>query len=59
MLASDKIKNAFEAICDEIEKIDTVNLDDNTKESLRLIRSIAKHQSDIRQSTKGSCTAKE
>lgn len=57
MLSTDKIKNAFAAICEEIEKLDEEQLDDKTLQALKTIRSIAKHQSDIRESKKGSCKA--
>ena len=57
MLSTDKIKNAFAAICEEIEKLDEEQLDDKTRQTLKTVRSIAKHQSDIRDSKKGSCKA--
>ena len=57
MLASDKIAKAFEAICEEVDKIKKDDLSDKTKKRLRTIVSIAKHQSDIRGLQQGSCKA--
>ncbi len=59
MLSTDKIKNAFTAICEEVEKLENVELDDETRNTLNTIRSIAKHQSDIREAKKGSCKASQ
>lgn len=57
MLSTDKITNAFAAICEEAEKIQSQNVSDEVKTGLATIVSIAKHQSDIRGAAKGSCTA--
>ncbi len=59
MLSTDKIKKAFAAICDEVEKLENKKLDDKTRKTLNKIRSIAKHQSDIRKAKKGTCKAKK
>ena len=55
MLSTDKITNAFKAICEEAEKINSNGVSDEVKAGLSTIISIAKHQSDIRGATKGSC----
>ena len=57
MLASDKIAKAFEAICEEVDKIKKDKLSGKTQKRLKTIVSIAKHQSDIRGAKKGSCAA--
>jgi hypothetical protein len=57
MLASDKIAKAFEAICEEVDKINKDDLSEKTKKRLKTIVSIAKHQSDIRGAKKGTCRA--
>jgi len=57
MLATDKISNAFAAICEEVDKIKTEDLPKKTQKRLKTIVSIAKHQSDIRGAKKGSCKA--
>lgn len=57
MLSTEKISNAFNAICEEAEKIRSQNASDEVKAGLATIISIAKHQNDIRGSAKGSCTA--
>ena len=57
MLSTDKISNAFKAICEESEKLKNQGVSDQVKEGLSTIISIAKHQNDIRGSAKGSCTA--
>ena len=57
MLSTKKIEGAFNAICEEAEKLKTESDTDKIKEGLSKIVSIAKHQSDIRQSKKGSCKA--
>jgi len=55
MLSTDKISRAFEAICEEAEKLKVNDLSDPVKAGLALIISIAKHQNDIRNAPKGSC----
>ena len=57
MLSTDKISNAFQAIVEESEKLKQYDLPDPVKAGLSTIVSIAKHQNDIRQSSKGSCKA--
>jgi hypothetical protein len=55
MLPSDNISKAFEAICEEAEKIRKKdNLPDKVKKRLKNIILIAKHQSDVR-GMKGEC----
>lgn len=55
MLSTDKISNAFKAICEEAEKINGQDLPGSVSDGISTIISIAKHQHDIRQSPKGSC----
>ncbi len=55
MLSTEKIHKAFEAICEEVEKLEAKEMDEETRHGLATIRSIAKHQSDIRDAEKGSC----
>ena len=57
MLASEKIARAFQAICEEVDKIKKDNLPPKAQKRLRTIVSIAKHQSDIRGAQKGTCKA--
>ena len=57
MLATDKISNAFKAICEEAEKLKKENDPESVKAGLARIISIAKHQNDIRNAAKGSCKA--
>jgi len=57
MLSTEKISAAFQAICDEAEKIKSQNVSDEVKAGLTTIISIARHQNDIRKSAKGSCQA--
>lgn len=59
MLSTEKIHNAFKAICEEVEKLEGEEMSDVTRKTLAQIRSIAKHQSDIRKAEKGSCHAHE
>jgi hypothetical protein len=56
MLCTDKISNAFSAICEEAEKLKGQGVSDEVSSGLATIISIAKHQSDIRGAAKGSCT---
>lgn len=59
MLATDKISGAFKAICEEVEKIQKKeDLSSKMKRRLKTITSIAKHQSDVRGATGGSCKSK-
>ena len=55
MLSTDKISQAFNAICEEAEKLKHQGLSDQVNAGLSTIISIAKHQNDIRDSAKGSC----
>lgn len=55
MLNTDKIATAFDAICQEAERLKKDSIPDNTKAGLATIISIAKHQNDIREARKGSC----
>lgn len=55
MLSTEKISRAFEAICEEAEKLKTNDLPDPVKAGLALIVSIARHQNDIRSASRGSC----
>lgn len=55
MLSTDKITNAFNAICEEAEKLKNQSVSDEVAAGLSIIISIAKHQNDIRSSAKGSC----
>lgn len=57
MLSTQKITNAFEAICEEVEKLKSLDLPDEVKQGLKSIRSIAKHQNDVRDAKKGSCSS--
>lgn len=59
MLSTEKIHNAFKAICEEVEKLESEEMSETTRQTLAKIRSIAKHQSDIRTAEKGSCRAHE
>ena len=58
MLSTEKIRNAFLAICEEAEKLKNNPNPDEVEKGLAVIISIAKHQSDIRGATKGSCRSK-
>ena len=57
MRNTEKILNAFQAICEEAEKLKQTGISDDAKKRLDTIISIAKHQNDIRQSAPGSCKA--
>lgn len=57
MLATEKITQAFEAICEEAESLKGKGASEEVTEGLSRIISIARHQNDIRKSAKGSCTA--
>jgi len=57
MLSTEKISRAFDAICEEAEKLKTQELPDPVKAGLALIVSIARHQNDIRNAPEGSCKA--
>lgn len=55
MLSTENIANAFNAICEEAEKLKNQDVSDQVKTGLSTIISIAKHQNDIRGSARGSC----
>lgn len=57
MLASDKIAKAFLAIIEEAEKSLDKDVPKKVEKRLKTIISIAKHQSDIRDAKKGSCSS--
>ena len=57
MLSTEKITSAFNAICEEAEKLQGQDIPESVKAGLATIISIAKHQNDIRASAKGSCKA--
>jgi hypothetical protein len=57
MLSTDKISNAFKAICEEAEKLLKKELSPKAEKRVKTIISIAKHQSDIRGAEKGTCRA--
>ena len=57
MLSTEKISNAFKAICEEAEKIQNQDIPAQVKTGLSTIISIARHQNDIRGSAEGSCAA--
>lgn len=57
MLSTQKITNAFEAICEEVKKLEGLDLSDEVKQRLKSIRSIANHQNDVRGAKKGSCSS--
>ena len=57
MLSTEKITNAFAAICEEAEKLKEKQVPAEVKDGLAVIISIAKHQNDIRGASKGSCKA--
>jgi hypothetical protein len=57
MLSTDKITNAFKAICDEAEKLKGQDVSEAVQSGLSTIISIAKHQNDVRGAAEGSCSA--
>jgi hypothetical protein len=57
MLSTDKISGAFKAIIEEAEKLENKDLPKKVQKRIKSIISIAKHQSDIRNSPKGTCKA--
>ena len=59
MLCTEKIANAFIAICEEVDKINKEDLPKKTRKRLKTIVSIAKHQSDIRGAGQGACTGRK
>lgn len=59
MLSTDKISDAFKAICEEADKLLKKDLSSKEKERVKTIISIAKHQSDVRNAKKGGCKVKK
>lgn len=57
MLSTEKITRAFTAIWEEAEKLKQQDVSEQVQRGLSTIISIAKHQNDIRNAAKGSCTA--
>ncbi|WP_041277640.1 hypothetical protein [Desulfotalea psychrophila] len=55
MLATDNIASAFQAICEEVEKLKKKEHSKKVLKRLKTIILIAKHQSDIRGLAKESC----
>jgi len=58
MLSTEKIARAFAAICEEAQALMQRDVSPDVKDGLARIISIARHQSDVRQSPKGSCKAR-
>jgi hypothetical protein len=58
MLRTEAIANAFNAICEEAELIQKLDVSEQVKEKASTIISIARHQNDIRSSPTGSCPQK-
>ena len=56
-MRTDDIAGAFTAIVEEAEQLKSRDLPEEVAGGLATIISIARHQKDIRQSTKGSCAA--
>jgi hypothetical protein len=57
-MRTDDIAQAFNAIVEEAQRLQSHNLPEDVQSRVKTIISIAKHQNDIRQSGKGSCKAK-
>jgi hypothetical protein len=57
MLSTEKINQAFKAICEEAENLKNESDASRVAEGLAQIISIAKHQNDVRGSKSGSCKA--
>ena len=56
-MRTDDIANAFRAIVEEAQSLQSQNLPEEAQATVKTIISIAKHQNDIRKSSKGSCKA--
>lgn len=56
-MRTDDIARAFQAIAEEAEGLQSRDLPEDVQSTVKTIISIAKHQSDIRQSRQGSCKA--
>jgi hypothetical protein len=57
-MRTDDIAQAFQAIAEEAERLQSRDLPEDAQSTVKTIISIAKHQTDIRQSRQGSCKAK-
>jgi len=56
-MRTDDIAKAFLAIIEEAQRLQPLDLPKDAQAAVKTIISIAKHQNDIRQSSKGSCKA--
>ena len=56
-MRTEDIANAFKAIVEEAQDLQTQDLPEDVQQKIKTIISIAKHQNDIRKSAKGSCKA--
>ncbi len=56
-MRTDDIANAFQAIAEEAEGLQSRDLPKDVQATVKTIISIAKHQTDVRQSRQGSCKA--
>jgi hypothetical protein len=56
-MRTDDIARAFAAIVEEAQRLQGQDLPEDAHAIVKTIISIAKHQNDIRQSSKGSCKA--
>jgi len=56
-MRTDDIAKAFQAIAEEAQGLQSRELPEEVHTTLKTIISIAKHQTDIRQSRQGSCKA--
>jgi len=56
-MRTDDIAQAFQAIAEEAQRLQSQDLPEDAQSTVKTIISIAKHQSDVRQSSKGSCKA--
>lgn len=57
MLSTEKIRTAFDAICEEAESLKNQDLPEDAQKRVDVIISIAKHQNDIRGARSGACKA--
>jgi hypothetical protein len=57
-MRTDDIAKAFQAIVEEAQRLQSQDLPEDAQATVKTIISIAKHQTDIRQSPQGSCKAK-
>jgi len=56
-MRTDDIAKAFQAIAEEAQGLQSQDLPEEAQTTIKTIISIAKHQTDIRQSRQGSCKA--